>query len=82
MALIAVTSVENGAAVLSLDVDATNMVVGYQLVTSIPVRVDLDRGAVTWHQTLQPGTYTGTIPKNRQWDMDSDSGVSYSISSV
>lgn len=82
MALIPVVSIENGAAVLSLDVDATNMVVGYQLDTSIPCRVELLRGATTWQQSVQPGTYAGAIAKNRQWDFSSDSGVSYSLSAA
>lgn len=83
MALIPVVSVGSGVVVLSLQVDdATRAVTGWQVQNDLPgpVRADVVCGGFSAHPSIPAGLTTGTVPKNRQWNFDADSGMSYSLS--
>ena len=85
MALIPVVAIGGDVVVLSLDVDASRTVVGWQCVnrTPGPCLVRLSNGAYAVGQAA-PGnqTTTATVPRNRQWGFDSDSTMTYELTMV
>lgn len=80
MPLRPVVSVADGAVVLSLDVSAAGTVVGWALTNGLPESaVRLAAGAFLVRQNFPTGTYTGVIPKNRQWAVDADGDALYEL---
>lgn len=77
MALVPVVVYRDGSVVLSLDVDATRTVVGWQvdnrLSTSIAVRVET--AASSMRRTFAPGITSGSFPRGHQWTLDDDSST-------
>lgn len=60
---------------LSLVVDdATRMVTGWSLVNNSTQTavVSLTEGAWSASQSFPPGSYSGSVPKNRQWNIDDE----------
>lgn len=82
MATIPVVTVGNNDVVLFLIVDdATRLVTGYTVSNTIggPVEVNLSSGAFTVKQAFGVGQTTATIPRNRQWNIDTAEDASYGL---
>lgn len=81
MATVPVVAVEG--CTLSLVVnDSTRMVTGYILDRaegSRPAEVELSAGPFTVRQTVGVGRTSGNIPRNRQWNFDGESDMTYAL---
>lgn len=86
MTMIPVVALSDFAIVLSLDVDdVTRTVVGWQCVntTTSPVLVRLSNTGYAVGQAAPANqTTAASVPKNRQWNFDGDSEMTYELSSV
>lgn len=86
MALIPVVALGDWTIVLSLNVDdVTRMVTGWQCAnsTTSPVLVRLSNTGFSVGQAAPAGqTTTAAVPKNRQWNFDGDSEMTYELTSV
>lgn len=74
MALQPYISVHDDAVVLSLDV-VNRVAVGWQLVNNSGVQVEVElvvNGNRLITVPFAPGTHSGTIARNRQWNLDDE----------
>jgi hypothetical protein len=67
--------------VLSLELNAARTVIGWQVINGSTKDVDilLTTGNFAITQTFAPGTHSGSIPRNRQWNYDEGSDTSFGI---
>ncbi|MGZ4621438.1 MAG: hypothetical protein ACXVGF_04885 [Blastococcus sp.] len=81
MALVTVVAIAGNAAVLSLNVDTSNVVVGWQCQnnTGGPCQVRLSSGAFSVRQSAPVGLTTGNVPKARQWNYVTGADMTYEL---